>query len=61
MRGLSLVVLVVGVLFVGYLYQRTTTETAYTNDEPTTQYVEQQVKDVLQQYQTKLDQQAKEQ
>ena len=61
MRGFSLVVLVAVVLIVGYLYQRNTADTAYTDDEPTTRHVEQQAEGVLQQYQQKLDKQAKEQ
>lgn len=59
MRGLSLLILVAGVLFVGFLYQRNVNETVHTNrGEPATKHIEQQAKDILQQYQKKLDQQA---
>ena len=59
MRGFSLLVIAAGVLFVGYLFQRSTEEAAYTDTgDPTTKHVERQVEDILQQYQKKLDRQA---
>lgn len=59
MRGFSLLVLVVGLLFTGYLYQRNVDETVHPDrGEPATQHIEQQAKDILRQYQTKLDKQA---
>lgn len=62
MRGLSLVVLVAGLLFTGYLFQRNVDEAAYSDrGEPATQHIEQQAKDILQQYQKKLDKQAEKQ
>ena len=62
MRGLSLVVLVAGLVFVGYLYQRGADEMVYPDrGEPATKHIEQQAKDMLQQYQKKLDKQAAEQ
>lgn len=62
MRGLSLIVLIAGLLFVGYLFQRGFDNVVYTNtDKPTTKHIEQQAKDILQLYQTKLDKQAEEQ
>lgn len=62
MRGISLLILVVGLLFTGYLYQRNVEEVVYTNrGEPTTKHIEQQAKDILQQYQKRLDKQAAEQ
>ena len=62
MRGFSLVALIVGLLFTGYLYQRNLDEVVYTDrGEPTTQHIEQQAKDILNQYQHRLDRQAQEQ
>ena len=62
MRGLSLLVLVAGLVFVGYLYQRSANEMVYPDHgKPTTKHIEQQAKDMLQQYQKKLDKQAAEQ
>ena len=62
MRGLSLIILVVGLLFVGYLYQRGSDTAVYTDTgKPTTKHIEQQAKDILQQYQKKLDKQAEDQ
>lgn len=54
--------LVVGVLIVGYLYQRSAEEVVHTpTGKPTTELVEDQVKGILDQYQQKLDKQAQEQ
>lgn len=62
MRGFSLLILVAGMLFTGYLYQRNIDETVYTDrGEPATKHIEQQAKDILGQYQKKLDQQAHDQ
>ncbi|MDJ0956954.1 MAG: hypothetical protein QNI91_08865 [Arenicellales bacterium] len=62
MRGFSLILLIVGLLFVGYLYQRGSNNVVYTNTgKPTTKHIEQQAKDILQQYQKKLDKQAEDQ
>ena len=62
MRGFSLIVLAIGLLFVGYLYQRGSDDVVYTDtDKPTTKHIEQQAKDILQQYQNKLDKQAEDQ
>lgn len=62
MRGLSLIILIVGLLFVGYLYQRGSNNVVYTDTgKPTTEHIEQQAKDILQQYQKKLDKQAEDQ
>ena len=62
MRGLSLIVLIVGLLFVGYLYQRGSNNIVHTNPgKPTTKHIEQQAQDILQLYQKRLDKQAEEQ
>ena len=62
MRGLSLIMLIVGLLFVGYLYQRGSNNVVYTDTgKPTAKHIEQQAKDILQQYQKKLDKQAEDQ
>ena len=58
-RGLSLLVLVAGLLFPGILYQRNMQEKVNIDrGEPVTQQFEQQTKDILEQYQQRLDQQA---
>ena len=60
MRGLSLIVLVIAVLVVGYLNLRSVEEhaPASPNRDSTANQVKQQVEDTLQQYQQRLDQQA---
>jgi uncharacterized membrane-anchored protein YhcB (DUF1043 family) len=60
MRGISLLMLVVGVLIVGYLLQRNVEEHIPTDPgrKTTSEQIEDQVKDTLQQYQKKLDKQA---
>lgn len=59
MRGLSLIVLVIAVLIVGYLNLRTIEEhvPADPNRDSTAEQIENQVEDTLQQYQKKLDDQ----
>ena len=58
-RGLSLLVLIGGLLFTGFLYQQNMQEKVNVDrGEPVTQQFEQQTKDILQQYQKRLDQQA---
>ena len=59
MRGLSLIVLVVAVLIVGYLNLRTVEQhmPANPNHQGTAERIEKQVEDTLQQYQEKLDKQ----
>jgi|GEM_PF-3413195 Na+-transporting methylmalonyl-CoA/oxaloacetate decarboxylase gamma subunit len=63
MRGISLLVLVLGVVFVGYLNVRSVEEhvPADPQRKGTAEQVEQQVQDTLQQYQEKLDKQAESQ
>ena len=63
MRGLSLLVLVVAVLIVGYLNLRSVEEHVPTEPgrKSTSEQVEKQVQDTLQQYQKKLDKQAENQ
>jgi uncharacterized membrane-anchored protein YhcB (DUF1043 family) len=60
MRGISLLMLVVGVLIVGYLLQRNVEEHIPTvpGRKTTSDQIEEQVKDTLQQYQKRLDKQA---
>ena len=62
MRGISLLVLVLGVVFVGYLNVRSVEEhvPADPQRKGTAEQVE-QVQDTLQQYQEKLDKQAESQ
>ena len=59
MRGLSLIVLLLAVVVVGYLSMRTVEEHAPTQPgrESTADQVTRQVEDTLQQYQKKLDKQ----
>ena len=60
MRGISLLMLVVGVLIVGYLLQRNVEEHIPTGPgrTATSDQIEEQVKDTLQQYQKRLNKQA---
>ena len=63
MRGLSLIVLVIAVLVVGYLNLRTVEEhvTSDPNRDSTAEQIEKQVEDTLQQYQKRLDEQLEKQ
>ena len=60
MRGLSLLMAVAVVLIIGYLAQRGTADTAYTDGETTTEHIEKKLEGTVQQYQDKLSQQAQE-
>ena len=60
MRGFSLLVLVLGMLLVGYLVNRSIEQHVPTEPgrKATSDQIEGQVRDALQQYQKKLDKQA---